>query len=445
MLNTLYKSMSKSVLIQSGFVFSAFLAQAGESGLVLTDAVETGKRNSPELKRLGLIVEASGAKRWEAISGFLPQLSVNANYFFNAKYASLGINFGSNPVTIPSAYPQTNIEITGSWTFFDGFATWNSYQASVLGYEAAQLEFEDAQFRSLNFIRTRFFQALAAQQLAEVANQNIETLEHHLSLVQMNEQAGTGTRVDVLRLQAQLEEARAEKILADDNTILARWTLAEAMGVDEAPQRLEGTLPVPAENQVPDSLQFKVAERRDLQAQVKRELASDRMSSAGWGSLIPRASLFAVEQFFGYNNFFNSSISATDGLQNAWGFGLRLSWNLFDGGASIAKKVQFDAQAKQAAQVTRKTLLSAAADFETWRRRYTYNVVLFKARQRTVEQYEESVRLATISVKAGTKTHWEFLDAERDLFRARAGVIQAQLAAAESLSHLENASGHSFN
>ena len=52
------------------------------------------------------------------------------------------------------------------------------------------------------------------------------------------------------------------------------------------------------------------------------------------------------------------------------------------------------------------------------------------------------VRLATIAVKAGTKTHAETLDAELELFRARAGLIRAQIDASEALANLELALGY---
>ena len=446
MVNFRSRKLDGMVLVGSSILLMAAHALAGPMPLTVPDAIEAGRRNSPELRRLELAVEAASWKKWETLSGHLPQFALNSNYFLAAKYPVLSVSLVPQQpaITIPSAYPQTNIEVSGSWTFFDGLGTWNLYQAAALGHEAAELELRSAQFHTAESIRVKFFHALAAQQLAEVANQNIETLEHHLHLVEVSEQAGTGTRVDVLRLKAQLEEARAEKILADDNVELAKRILGEVMGLNEAPQTLSASLPVPDENKVARALELKVQDRQDYQAQAKREAASDRMNAAGWGPFAPRISLFAVEQFYGYNSTFSPSIVATQGLNNASALGLKLTWNLFDGGSSIARKAQLDAQAKQTVELTRKMLLSATSEFETWKRRYHYNVALFRARQRSVEQSEESVRLAEISVKAGTKTHSEVLDAERDLFRSRAGVIQAQLAAAEALSNLELALGHAI-
>jgi ATP-binding cassette subfamily F protein 3 len=54
---------------------------------------------------------------------------------------------------------------------------------------------------------------------------------------------------------------------------------------------------------------------------------------------------------------------------------------------------------------------------------------------------EESVRLAKLAFKAGNGTNTEVLDAELDLFRSRAGIVRAQMDAAEALLNLESALG----
>ena len=81
-------------------------------------------------------------------------------------------------------------------------------------------------------------------------------------------------------------------------------------------------------------------------------------------------------------------------------------------------------------------------DIDTWKRKFTYNVALYRARLRALSEFQESVRLAEIGVKAGSRTHAEMLDAELDLFRARGGLVKAQAEVLEALSHLELALGH---
>jgi outer membrane protein TolC len=289
-------------------------------------------------------------------------------------------------------------------------------------------------------VRLKAYQTLAAQELAAVAEANIKTLQDHLALVRADEAAGVSTRVDVLRIEAQLEEADAEKIMAEDNVVLARRALNQVIGIEEDNRPISGILPEPDAKKVPADLKLDVSNRADFQAITRKESARDRLNSAAAAFWFPKITVFGQEEYYQYTNAFSTFVLNAP-FRNAYNFGIKLSWNIFDGGASIARKAQADNAALQSEQDTRRFKIDAPDEFETWKRRYGYNTVLFKARQRAVEKSKESVRLARIAVRAGSKTNTDLLDAELELFRARAGVIQAQIDAAQALASLELAIG----
>src|SRR5262249_42666396 len=134
-------------------------------------------------------------------------------------------------------------------------------------------------------------------------------------------------------------------------------------------------------------------------------------------------------------------IKSNSSFRQAWGIGFRLKWNLFDGGHSYAQRKQASAAANEAQGELQKALIHLPKEIDTWRRKYDNSLALLKARQRSVAQYEESVRLAGIGVRAGSRTNSEMLDAELDLFRARGGLVRAQADAIEALGQLELATG----
>lgn len=431
-----------AALFASSLAALPFSYGATPNGALTVDAaIETAKENNPDLKKMQLSADSASWARLEAISEHLPHLEADGTHFFDARYSRLGIRFSGAAVDFPSAYPQTEFQLRASLTVFDGFASINRYRAASLGQDAAELEYSHAKFKMAQFIRVKYYQALAAFELAKVAQQNIETLEQHLRLAEASKRAGFSTNVDVLRIESQLEEARSERILANDNIVLARRALTQAMGLEGDERALDGALPVPESSKVPATLSLQVADREDLQAQTKRDQAQDRLDSADAGFWFPKISLFGLQQYYKYGEF-DPAVIPNTAFQSAYSFGLKLSWNIFDGGASIARKAQANNAAKIEAENTRKLLIASPNDFEVWKRRYIYNAALYQARKRSVEKSAESVRLATISVRAGTKTHSETLDAELELFRARAGVIRAQLDAAEALANLELAVGH---
>lgn len=420
---------------------AAEMAGPPASGLLrLADAIYEAGQNSPELQRAVQREEAAGWKRLESIAAHLPHLTADFNQIFDTRYAYLGVYFGPSAIEFPSAMPSSTADVRVSWMLFDGLESLHACQAADLNYQAARAELRRAEFQLEQNVRLHFFQALAAGELLQVAAQNIVTLEEHLAIANVSQRSGVGTRFNTLRIEAQLEEARAEKKLAEDNALITRKNLSQAMGLPDDGRILQGALPVPDEQKVAPEMTPVLEERDDLRAQEARRDAAEKSSQASAGFWWPKLGLYAEEQYYKYKAF-DPAIIETPNFKQAYTVGARLTWNLFDGGASLARRESAARLVEEAAQASRALRLKASLEFETWKRRFLTSLELYRARQRTVEKSRESVRLATLGLKAGTNTNSEVLDAELDLFRSRANIVRAQLDSAEALINLELAAG----
>ncbi len=421
------------------------LPQLGGPAQILTldDALSAARDHNPELKKLSYKADAARLGKWAAISGYLPHLSAQAVQYFDAQYAQMGILFGTppNPIFMPQAFPQADMRLEASMTIFDGLATYNNFRAASETAQAADLQYGRASFQLDESVRMQFWKALAASLLAQVADQNIKTLNDHLKLVREGRHAGVSTNYDVLRIEAELDEAQAQKLLADDNKADSERDLLDLLGVLGGHVELRGDLPAPSRDRIPANLNLDLSKRQDVAAQTKMELAASHKNMAALGAWFPRVELFADEDYYHFGAF-SPMVVDQPGYQNDWAYGVRLTWNIFDGGASIANKGIEKDLYEEERQSTRRLDLTSTSEFARWRRRYLYNCALYEASLHTVDKSQESVRLAQIGVRAGVKTNTEALDAELELFRARAGVIQSQVDAAEALAKLELAVGH---
>ncbi len=412
--------------------------------LTLHAATSLAEQNSPDIKRLTAAAERVSWTKNEALSGHMPHLSVGYDHYFESIYERENIVFGGAGVSFPAGYPQDSISVGVSLTLFDGLESIRKYQAAGLNTEAAQLDLSREKFKVDEMVRLSFFQALAAQKLFDVAKQNVDTLEDHLKRAKLTERTGYGTQFDVLRIEATLEEARADQEQAENNVQITRDNLNEAMGVVKAEaQVLEGELPVLTEADLPKNLSPSVKDRQDIQSQMKKEEASQAMGSAAKGFWYPQVSLFAEEQYYKFGDF-DPSIVSNSSFQNAYAFGLRLKWNIFDGGYSYARSQEANQVVIEQQAETQKALLDLPREIDKWKRQFNHSVSLYRARLRALAQYQESVRLAGIGIKAGSRTHTEMLDAELDLFRARGGLVKAQAEAIEALGKLELAVGRNL-
>lgn len=398
---------------------------------------------SPRLQRSGSMAEEASWKKTEGLSTLLPTFTFGASRLLEKKYLLTDITIGNapTPTSIPQILPTTTYSVGAQWTIFDGWANVERFQASKSFEKAAKDEHTWAQFQTTREAVLLYYRAVAAESLKAVAEQNVKSLEEHFRDVENFRKSGMNTKYDVLRVDVQASEARSELLNATDNTAVTRLRLGELLGQDLAQASLGGTLPVLGPEaiaglQVGD-LKTASGKRADLAALSERIEASHKLANAADKYWAPKVSLGA--QFQNYNNRDDSW--EQDKFRDAYTVGLTAAWT-FDGVIGpYARDRQAAEQAFQAEKTLEMSRLKAANDIEASKRRYLYFCNVFKARQNDIGKAEESVRLAKEGRRAGVRTNTDLLDAELELFRARAGLVNAQIGAIESIINLELASG----
>ena len=282
---------------------------------------------------------------------------------------------------------------------------------------------------------------MAAGQLQSVAEQNVKTLEDHLKQVDTQKRGGVATNYDVLRVQVQLNEARADLIDTQDEYSNARKKLTQLLGLDADNRPLTGALPVPDSDRV-RALRWDAMpkERPDIEALNLRAESAEKSRQAMATWYVPSVSVMG--SYMWYNaQFFNVTVQDTGNYLNAYNVGIFLKWNIFDGGVSLAQEKESAYRTIQAEKTAEAAKLQMPFDFEYWKRRYLSNTDHYTSKKFDITRSEESVRIAKEEERAGTRTSTETLDAELDLFRAKAGVVNALVNAAEAKIRLELALG----
>jgi outer membrane protein TolC len=412
----------------------AFGADTSDS-LSVEKAVQEGLGQSPTIKKYEASSHEASWGKLLGMSTLLPHLDIKGEHDFSTEYQSVPVSLGSLTAAVPEVYPKTSLGIEASWTLFDGLANINTYRASLDTSRAADLEASRKTYEVRKKIELAFFKALAAQRFEEVAEENVKTLQENLSQVRFRLESGVATKYDVLRVEVQLSDANTDLERTQDDVIIERKNLAETMGmsVDERP--LSGELPTPTlSGQIQKLPAPQLNQREDFQAAELRSEAADKQAAASTGALIPSIGLIA-----NYETYENTDYPAEayGGYRDAWNIGVGFKWNIFDGGATIARSGMAHASATRAANEYEETVLTLPTDYELWKRRYIYSEHHFFSKSQDLTRSEESFRISKASFQQGRKTITDVLEAETDLFRSRAGVVQSQLDAEEALLKLE--------
>lgn len=394
---------------------------------------------SPRVERAASFKEEASWKKVEAMSGFLPKISASASRLLDSRLVLVDIPLGNSIVSIPQIIPTTTYGLGVDWTLFDGLANVERFEGAKAFESAASKELEWTKFQGQRDVVLLFYRALSAQTLKEVAELNLKTLEDHLNDVRLFKQAGAGTKFDVLRVEVQTSEAKSEVLNQTDNVTVSLLRLGEQLGLDINSKALQGHLPVLGPELV-TNLKYDEMKRGDIDAMKARLEGVNRNTNASSRYWIPRVSVGG--QYQQYNNL-TTDVAGT-GFRSAYSAALNLQWNLYDGGVSYARGHQ---AVEQKVQAERSLIISkqkAGDDFEYWRRRYLYNASIYQARVSDVQKSTESVRLAKEGRRVGIRTNTDLLDAESELFRARAGLVNSQIGAIEALINLEVATGQSL-
>lgn len=424
------------VLVVGALLGSSLQSQA--AGLHLQDALNEALNNSPKVQKSESQYRETDWKKTESYSGFLPTLSAQASYLFDKKYALVDVNLNNVPLAIPQVVPTTNAYLTAQWSIFDGFASTNRYLSADAFSESAKNDFDWTRFQVQREVTVLFYKALAAKELKAVAEQNVRALEDHLKDVRLFKKVGSSTNYDVLRVEVQMSEAQSELLNATDSVELSRGRLSEALGLDQDVAEVDGILPRLNPDVVAKLEKATLEDRKDLQALRLRAEGFKHQEDSAEKYWVPRISLIGQYQY--YNNR-NDRFDDFDQFRDAYQFGVMLNWNLFDGMTSISRSKQSIEQKYQAEKTVRQAELKSQRDFDMWKKKFLYYCKVYEARLNDISKSEESVRLAREGQKVGARTNTDVLDAEAELYRARAGAVNAQVGAIEAIVNLELSTG----
>ena len=418
------------LVLGSGTAFSQMLN--------VQDVIKETTQGSLQIQKAESTYKETQWKKRETYAGFLPSLTGEVNFLTDKKYMLVDIDFGGAPVTIPQIIPTTIYTLQARWPIFDGFASTNRYLSGSAFEQSAKNEYEWTQFATTRQAILQFYRVLASQILKDVAEQNLKTLSDHLKDVQAYRKAGVSTQYDVLRVEVQVSEAQSEILNSQDNLELSLMKLGEILGHDNESRKPVGQLPVLKESLLKGLTKDAVDSRQDLLAIKQKVQGAQYMENSANRYWIPKVFLFGT--FQRYNNR-NDRFDDDNAFREDYQVGVNLTWNLFDGMASTSRSGQAEQQAIQAEKTYRMAQIKAQNDFEFWKRKYLYFCAVYESRVNDVSRSTEAVRLAREGRRAGTRTNTELLDAETDLYRAKAGQVNAQIGAVEALINLELASG----
>jgi outer membrane protein TolC len=341
---------------------------------------------------------------------------------------------------------NANVFTTGSSTPLTGSiqATYNIFSSGAnsarVGAAKAQLDLDNLEIERItrrvkSDVITAYYDLQEADEQLKINEAAVKNSERSLRDAKLQEQAGLGTKFDVIRAEVQKATAEQDVVRISSQQKNARKRLAQIFNItgdveytssEEVTPR--GTWNVSLEN----SIVLAFGNRPELkQKDIRTEIGKEQANVAAAGDK-PRIDLVAS---YGLRKDFQQSV----GFSDNYSVGAQVRWDFLDGGAaSSAAEQALNANNVAAAQdANNRGQIRLQVE-------QAYNT-LDSDRQNIItstgglKQAEESLRLARLRFAAGVGTQTDVISAETELTRARSNRLRAVIGYNRSLFTLRNA------
>jgi OMF family outer membrane factor len=414
--------------------------------ITLNQAIELALRNNKDFQAARIALERSEANLISARAALFPSLTTE---FELSRDNSAGTelqnalttqNAANSPVPItPNLQPESTTNATGNVQL-----TYNIFSG---GERSAQIEKAEKQVRSsrlqveVTAEQTRFsatdsyyaLQGTDAQ--VAIAQASVEDASQSLRDARLLEQAGLGTRFDVLRAEGDLATANEALTRAISDQRTARRRLVQILGVGQKveltaadPITEAGEWTIPLENSIVQAYK----NRAELEQQLLQVDIYEQDRFIALSAIQPKVDFLAN---YNYQNNFNNSVGLVDG----YSFAARVRWTFFDGGRAFAEARKADRDMDSAQTEFAKQRDQIRFDVEESYYTLTSTKENISSTRTNVTRFEEALRLARLRFQAGVGTQTDVINAQRDLANARGRYLQAIIGYNQALNQIQRA------
>ncbi|MBK7859046.1 MAG: TolC family protein [Archangiaceae bacterium] len=435
--------------MKTAFAVVALLAGSAQAGSLkqLLDAADqqnVDRRISAEQRR------RAAAEAVQAWTSLLPSLTAQAVWTHNQYFATfdrpktnaagMTLDVNGNPVTSPGQQIAYDTLVIQPAQQYDAIfkidvplidvARWYRTGAASAA-EAAAVDREEA---TRDLVRRQvvgsYYAYAAALAVRDSAKRSVGVAQAQAQLQEVRANAGAATELE--RLRATAEVQRNRQVVSDTESLVAtsRRSLQTLTGQDPGDA---ATLPDDDLRPEPpfQELEKNVDSLPQIRAAEQDIVATSRSTDANRLQIVPTISGQFTERI--------STLTGFTGQPASWNGGLALTWRL-DGPTLAGFRVQSAVEATASLAAERARLVARDQIHSDWQR---LNAALQKveAAKAQLQAAERAAQVARDRYAAGAATQIDVIQAERDLFGAEVGQIQARTELASARLSLRISAG----
>ncbi|HYO14812.1 MAG TPA: TolC family protein [Thermoanaerobaculia bacterium] len=327
-------------------------------------------------------------------------------------------------------------QLTVSYTLYDGRATEARIRAARSQLGGAGAALGDAEQALGARVAAAYLRAVGRSRVLAAHDRRLAALDAELGRARQRFDVGKAPQVEVIRAEAALEGARAERVSYATALDNAERELARLLGAPVEETRAARLAPVQSRAGTPPDREALIQagiEASPAVLQAREQLASAEAAVTLAESAL-KPELRAVANL---NEWSSSDLDLT----TEWNAGFQLTVPLFDGGSLRKRVARAEAARRAAAEQVRLAEIAVREDVDRAAAAAEEARARVESLEKAVERFAEVSRVQKLLLDNGAGTQTDYLTAEADLLAARANLADAEHAAVLARVDLARAAG----
>jgi outer membrane protein TolC len=401
--------------------------------LSLTEALVRAAQANPAILQQQAEVEKQTLEQVIARGQHLPQVDLDADWTRHA-YPSLVTPIRASGVFPPLDRDVANVGLALSLPLYSGGRLVAGEALATHNREAALQSLRASEQDLLFNVVATYTKALHFRELGTVLDARIKALLQQEKDIVLRLEQGRAARLDLIRLQTRLSQARYDKVSVTQGAADARALLAALLGEagPVAPLAdLDATAPALPET-ADAALARALVRRPELRRFDAMGLAAEQRAAIARGERLPQVNLAAKVQ---------ESSGSDWTAHDDWNLGLRLTLPVFDGGIRKRRVEQATLEQRQMRLQRDDVHNRIASEVEQAFGALTEARARLDFATQGETEAREALHIETLRYQSGESTITDLLGAEAALWSATANRLQAGYDITASQARLLRAMG----
>lgn len=377
-------------------------------------------------------------------SGHLPTVTGTAGATYNLDNTEAEFSNGNTTVLNGAESTRYNAGVSLNYTIFDGLGRHYNYKRLKEQYQLSELQARETIENTIVQLFSVYYNVAQLSENLETLDQTLLVTKDRLVRAEYQFDYGQNTKLEVLNAEVDINTDSINIINTKQDLKIAKRDLKLVLGetfTEDFNVETEVNFVLQFKK---DSLFEKAKQRNIALLQTEKNIAISKLDiKSGKSAYLPTLGLTGS---YGWNKNNNNAasfvaVSTNTGLSG----GVNLSWNLFDGGATITRvknaKINLETQQLQKENI----LLSIQRDFDNAWDDYMNKLEIYNIQEKNIVTAQNNFDRTQEKFKIGQVNSIEFRQAQLNLLNAELSRNQAKYAAKLAELQLLQISGELLN